>query len=160
MKVLAHMNTVRWQNMSTADREEAIQCPCQGGIQNVEHMMSGECDYMVTYLDEMIDTVGSALRSEPEYEQVKWAEARNVGEKVAAIVGTDMRRVSPDVLCGVATGLKLLAKRSEKALRAVNKAGESWPMDSLAVWAPANEELQMGLQSDVMSSDAQQAAAA
>ena len=160
MEVLAHMNTVRWQNMNTADREEAIQCPCQGGIQNVEHMMSGECDYMVTYLDEMIDTVGSALRSEPEYEQVKWAEARNVGEKVAAIVGTDMRRVSPDALCEIATGLKLLVKRSEKALRAVNKAGESWPMDSLAVWAPANEELQMGLQSDVMSSDAQQAAAA
>ena len=160
MKVLAHMNTVRWQNMSTADREEAIQCPCQGGIQNVEHMMSGECDYMVTYLDEMIDTVGSALRSEPEYEQVKWAEARNVGEKVAAIVGTDMKRVSPDVLCEIATSLKLLVKRSEKALRAVNKAGESWPMDSLAVWAPANEELQIGLQSDVTSSDAQQAAAA
>ena len=160
MKVLAHMNTVRWQNMSTADREGAIQCPCQRGIQNVEHMMSGECDYMVTYLDEMIDTVGSALRSEPEYEQVRWAGARNVEEKVAAIVGADMRRVSPDVLCEIATGLKLLVKRSEKALRAVNKAGESWPMDSLAVWAPANEELQMGLQSDVMSSDAQQAAAA
>ena len=75
-------------------------------------------------------------------------------------MGTDMRRVSPDALCEIATGLKLLVKRSEKALRAVNKAGESWPMDSLAVWAPANEELQMGLQSDVMSSDAQQAAAA
>ena len=37
-------------------------------------------------------------------------------------------------------GLKLLVRRSEKALRAVNKAGESWPMDSLAVWAPGNEE--------------------
>ena len=91
---------------------------------------------------------------------MRWAEARNVEEKVAAIVGADMRRVSPDVLCEVATSLKLLVKRSEKALRAVNKAGESWPMDSLAVWAPANEELQMELQSDVMSSDAQQAAAA
>ena len=77
--------------------------------------------------------------------QVKWAEARNVGEKVAAIVGTDMRRVSPDALCEIATGLKLLVKRSEKALRAVNKAGESWPMDSLAVWAPGNEEQQIGL---------------
>ena len=48
MKVLAHMNTARWNNMNTADREEAVQCPCQGGIQNVDHMMSGECDYMVT----------------------------------------------------------------------------------------------------------------
>ena len=45
MKVLAHMNTARWHNMNTADREEAVQCPCQGGMQNVEHMMSGECDY-------------------------------------------------------------------------------------------------------------------
>ena len=40
MKVLAHMNTARWNSMSTADREEATQCPCQGGIQNVEHVMS------------------------------------------------------------------------------------------------------------------------
>ena len=32
---------------------------------------------MVTYLDEMMDTVDSALRSEPETVQVKWAEARN-----------------------------------------------------------------------------------
>ena len=43
--------------------------------------------------------MGSALRSEPETVQVKWAEARSVGEKVAAIVGTDMRRVSPDAMC-------------------------------------------------------------
>jgi hypothetical protein len=33
-------------------------------------------------------------------------------------------------------------------------------MDSLAVWSPGNEELQIEIQSDVMSSDAQQAAAA
>jgi hypothetical protein len=160
MKVLAHMNTVRWHNMSTADREEAIQCPCQGGIQNVEHMMTGACDYTLTHLDEMIDTVSSALRSEPETVQVKWAEARNIEEKVAAIVGTDMRKISPDAVCEVAASLKLLVRRSEKALRAMNKAGESWPMDNLVVWAPSNEELQMELQSDVLSSDTQQAAAA
>jgi hypothetical protein len=124
MKVLAHMNTARWNSMNTDDREEATHCPCQGGMQNVEHVIS-ECDYMVTYLDEMIDTVGSALRSEPETVQVRRMEARNVGEKVAAIVGTDMRRVSPDALCEVATGLKLLVRRAEKALRTVNKAGES-----------------------------------
>ena len=95
MKVLAHMNTARWNSMSTADREEATQCPCQGGMQNVEHVVS-ECDYMVTYLDEMVDTVDSALRSESEAVQVKWMAARNMDEKVAAVVGTDMRRVSPD----------------------------------------------------------------
>jgi hypothetical protein len=83
-----------------------------------------------------------------------------MGEEVAAVVGTDMGRVSPDALSEVATGLKLLVRRAEKALRTVNKAGESWPMDSLAVWTPGNEELQIEIQSDVMSPDAQQAAAA
>ena len=56
MKVLAHMNTARWGHMDTADREGAIQCPCQGGIQNVEHVLTGECEYTVVYLDEMIDS--------------------------------------------------------------------------------------------------------
>ena len=70
MKVLAHMNTARWNSMSTADREEAIQCPCECGIQNVEHVMS-ECEYTVVYLDEMIDTIDCALRSEPEAAQGK-----------------------------------------------------------------------------------------
>ena len=70
MKVLAHMNTARWNSMSTADREEATQCRCQRGMQNVEHVVS-ECDYMVTYLDEMVDTVDGALRSESETVQVK-----------------------------------------------------------------------------------------
>ena len=65
MRVLAHMNTTRWNSMSTTDREEAIQCMCECGIQNVEHVMS-ECEYMVVYLDEMIDTVNDALQSEPE----------------------------------------------------------------------------------------------
>ena len=60
-----------------------------------------------------------------------------MGEKVAAIVGTEMRGVSPDAdaLGEVATGLKLLVRRAEEALRTVDKAGESWPvpwiMDSL-----------------------------
>ena len=34
MKVLAHVNTAGWNSMHTAGREEAIQCPCEGGIQN------------------------------------------------------------------------------------------------------------------------------
>ena len=84
MKVLAHMNTSGWDSMSTADREEATQCPCEGGMQNVEHVMS-ECEYMVEHLDEMIGTVGRALQSEPEATQIKWMRARNVGERVAAV---------------------------------------------------------------------------
>ena len=40
------------------------------------------------------------------------------------------------------------------------KAGESWPVDSLAVLAPDDGGPQMELQSDVMSPDAQQMVAA
>ena len=62
----------------------------------------------------------------------------------------------------MATSLKLLVRRAEKALRTVNKAGESLPVDSLAVWAPDDEGPQMELQNayDMMSQDAQQMAAA
>ena len=67
MRVLAQMNTTRWNSTSTIDRprEEAIQCPCECGIQNIEHVMS-DCEYMVVYLDEMIDTMSDALQSELE----------------------------------------------------------------------------------------------
>ena len=54
-----------------------------------------ECEYMVVFLDEMVDTVDYALQSEPEAAQRKWLRAHNMGEKVAAIIGTEMRRVSP-----------------------------------------------------------------
>ena len=85
MTVLAHMNTARWGHMDTDDREEAIQCPCQGGIQNVEHVLTGECDYTVIYLDEAIDTVDCALCSEAEAARSRWMAARNVEEKVGAV---------------------------------------------------------------------------
>ena len=117
-----------------------------------------ECEYMVVYLDEMVDTVDYALQSETEAAQRKWLRAQNMGEKVAAIVGTEMRGVSPDAL--VATGLKLLVRRAEKALRTVNKAGESWPVDSLAVWAPGGGGPQIELQDNMVSPDDQQMAAA
>ena len=159
MKVLAHMNDMntahaRWNSMSTTDREAAIQCACECDIQNVEHVMS-ESEYMVVYLDEMIDTVDYALQSKLEATQRKW-----LGEKVAAIVGTEMRGVSPDVLGEVATSLKLLVRRAETALRTVNKAGESWPVDSLAVWAPDGGGPQIELQIDTVSLEEQPMVAA
>ena len=88
---------------------------------------------MVVYLDEIIDTIDYALQSEPEATQRKWLRAHNMSEKVAAIVGTEMRGVSPGALGEVATSLKLLVRRAEKALRTVNKAGESWPVDRALV---------------------------
>ena len=86
--------------------------------------------------------------------------ARNVEEKVGAIVGMEMRGVSPDALGEVASALKLLVRTSEKALRTVNKAGESWPVDSLAVWAPDGGGPQIELQIDMVSSEDQQMAVA
>ena len=69
---------------------------------------------------------------------------------------TGPRGVSPDVLGEMASSLKLLVRRAEKALRTVNKAGESWPVDSLAMWAPDDGGPHIELQSEVMSPDTQQ----
>ena len=63
MRVLAHMNTARWGSMNTADREEAIQCPCQCGIQNVEHVLTGQCEYTVVYLKLLVRRSETALRT-------------------------------------------------------------------------------------------------
>ena len=135
MKVLAYMNTARWNAMGTANREEAVQCPCGGGMQQVEHVMS-ECEYMMPHLDEMIQTVDEALQSEQEAVQSRWLQARNVGEKVAVAVGMDVERLSPEALREVAVSLKLLVRRVEGGLRMLNTVGESWPVDALEVWAP------------------------
>ena len=113
--MLAHMNTARWGSMNTADREEAIQCPCQCGIQNVEHVLTGECEYILVYLDEMIETVDCVLCSETEAAQSRWMAAQNVEEKVGAIVGMETRGVSADALGEAASALKLLVRRSKVA---------------------------------------------
>ena len=83
-----------------------------------------------------------------------------MGEKVAAIVGMETRGVSPEALSEVAAGLKLLVRRAEVALRTANKACESWPIDSLAVWAPEDGGPQLELQIDMMSAGDQQMEAA
>ena len=54
----------------------------------------------------------------------------------------------------------LLVRRAEQALRTVNKAGESWPIDNLAVWAPDGDGPQMELRIDVAPPDDQQMAVA
>ena len=45
-----------------------------------------ECEYMVVYLDEMVDTVDYALQSETEAAQRKWLRAQNMGEKVCKYI--------------------------------------------------------------------------
>ena len=146
--------------MDTADREKAIQCPCQCGIQNIEHVLTGECEYTAVCLDGMIDTVDYALCSETEAAQGGWMAARSIEEKVRAIVGMEVRGVSPDALSGVASALRLLVRSTETALRTMNMAGESWPVDSLAVWAPEEDGPQFELQVEVMSVGDQQMEAA
>ena len=79
---------------------------------------------------------------------------------MAAIVGTAMRGVSPEALGEVAARLKLLVRRANQALRTVNTTGESWSVDSLAVWAPASGGPQAELQDDTVSPNDQQTAAA
>ena len=53
----------------------------------------------------------------------------------------------------MASSLKLLVDRAEKGLCTVNKIGESWPVDSLAVWSPDDGGPQIELQGEVMSAD-------
>ena len=60
----------------------------------------------------------------------------------------------------MASSLKLLVDRAEKGLRTVNKISESWPVDSLAVWAPDDGGPQIELQGEVVSADTQQMVAA
>ena len=68
--------------------------------------------------------------------------------------------MSADALGEVARSLKLLASRAEQALRTVNTTGESWPVDSLAVWAPDGRGPHAELQDDTVSPDDLQTAAA
>ena len=46
MKVLAHMNTAKWNTRSRPARELAIRCPCEGDIQDLKHVVT-MCSYMV-----------------------------------------------------------------------------------------------------------------
>ena len=49
--------------------------------------------------------------------------------------------------------------RKETALRTVSRAGESWPVDSLAVWATGSDGPQVELQIDMIPEGQQMVAA-
>ena len=59
------MNTATWNTMGRPARGQAIQCPCEGDIQDVKHVVT-ECSYMVQHMDEMKITVGETLQSEQD----------------------------------------------------------------------------------------------
>ena len=46
MLVLAHTDKTKWQRMIHQQMQQAVQCPCGYEIQNVEHVLPGECEYM------------------------------------------------------------------------------------------------------------------
>ena len=58
-----------------------------------------------------------------------------MGERVAAIIGMDMRRMSSEVTDIVASGLKLMVSKMEKGLRTINLR-QGLPVDDVMEWAP------------------------
>ena len=123
MKVLSYMNTKKWQQMDTQQREEAVECSCgHGAIQNVEHVLAS-CDLMWDWegrgcFDDMIATVNGSLQSEPEETQQRWLRAHNVGEKVSAMVSMEVKSVSPDALREIGLAVKTMVGKAEAKLAA------------------------------------------
>jgi hypothetical protein len=135
MLVLAHMNTARWQRMDSQQRQQAVGCPCGSEIQNIEHVLSGTCEYTLDCLDDMHNTVSGILQSEGESVQQRWLMAQNMGEAVAALVNMDVRAVTPDALWEMGLSVKTLISKVEAELSAVNNASETWPVNC-EMWAP------------------------
>jgi hypothetical protein len=81
MLVLAHMNTTKWQRMDSQQRQQAVQCPCGYEIQNVQHVLSGECEYIEESLQHMYLTVSEILQSEGESVQQPRLLAQYMEEK-------------------------------------------------------------------------------
>jgi hypothetical protein len=134
MKVLAHMNTSRWQRMDVWQREEAILCPCGHDAQNVEHILSN-CEYTEGCIDDMIATTDEALQSEAETVQQKWMVTSCMMEKVEAVVNMDMRGVTMEAMVEVGHSLRTMVSKVEAKLCEVNKVSKNWPMQT-ELWMP------------------------
>ena len=72
MLVLAHM----MQRMNSQQRQQAVECPCGYEIQNMQHVLSGEFEYMEDSLQHMYLTVDGILLSEGESVQQCWLLAQ------------------------------------------------------------------------------------
>ena len=112
-------------------------CPCGSEIQNIEHVLSGTCEYTLDCLDDMHNTVSGILQSEGESVQQRWPwlMAQNMEEAVAALVNMDVRAVTPHALWEMGLSVKTLIDKVEAKLSAVNKASETWPVNC-EMWAP------------------------
>ena len=112
-----------------------MECPCGHEFQDVEHVLSGTCEYMLNWLDDMHGTISGTLQSEGESVQQRWLMAQNMEEAVAALVNMDVRAVTPDALWEMGLSVKTLIGKVEAKLSAVNKASETWPVNC-EMWAP------------------------
>ena len=101
----------------------------------VQHVLSGECEYMEESLQHMYLTVDGILQSEGESVQQCWLLAQNLEGKVAAIVNMDVRAVISDALWELGLSVRALVGKVETRLSAVNTASETWPV-SCEMWAP------------------------
>ena len=121
--------------MDSQQRQQAVECPCGDGLQNVQHVLSGTCAYMTDWLDDLHSTVSGILQSEGESVQQRWLMARNMEEAVAVLVNMDVRAVTPDALWEMGLSVKTLIGKVEAKLSAVNTTSESWPVEC-EMWAP------------------------
>ena len=145
MLVLAHNykhNKIKWQRMDSQQRQQATGCGYE--FQDVEHVLSGTCDYMLEWLDDMHGTISGILQSEGESAQQRSLTlmAQNMEEPVAALVNMDVRAVTSDALWEMGLSVKTLIGKVEARLSAVNKASETWPMNC-EMWAPEVVGLQI-----------------
>ena len=119
--------------MDNQQRQQATGCGYE--FQDVEHVLSGTCECMLDWLDDMHSTISGILQSEAESVQHRWLMAQNMEASVAALVNMDVRAVTPDDLWEMGLSVKTLIGKAEARLSAVNKASETWPMHC-EMWAP------------------------
>jgi hypothetical protein len=142
MKILAYMNTSRWRHMLAREQEAVIQCSCgydtgEGCIQDVMHVLSG-CDHVEDLVTEMVVEVGHSLSSEKEDTQARWLAAEGQKDKVAVLVGMEVKSLSEDALQEVGLSLKTMVSKVEGKLHAMNTADESWPVN-MRTWIPGSD---------------------
>ena len=129
------MNTTKWQRMNNQQRQQTVECPCGYEIQNLQYLLSDECEYMEESLQHMYLTIDGILQSDGESAQQCWLLAQYMEGKAAAIMNMDVRAVTPDALWELGLSVRALVGKVGGRLSAVNTASETWPV-SCEMWAP------------------------
>ena len=93
---------------------------------------------MEEWVTEMVVEVGHSLSSEKEDVQARWLAVEGQKEKVAEIVGMEVRSLSEDALQEMGLSLKTMVSKVEGKLHAMNTADESWPVN-MRTWIPGSD---------------------